>query len=132
MIRSPAIAAAAVALLAACASQPPPRSLARASQAINAATQVNAAAAAPLEMRLAHEKLDAAKAAAQQDRNAEADRLAEEAVANAELAQAKTEEAKSKAALSDVRESVDALRAPPATAPRLVPMPPPAAAPPIR
>jgi hypothetical protein len=114
------LAVAAALTLAACASAPPPRSLAQASQAVDQAGQSGAAAAAPLEMQLARDKLAAALAASVHEENAEADRLAQEAIASAELAQAKTEDAQSRAALTDMQRAIDALRSesarPPAAA----------------
>lgn len=98
------------ALLAACASEPAPRSLAQARQAVETAQEAGAFTAAPLEMRVARDKLDAAQAAAADKRNKDADRLAQEAIVNAELAQAKTQEAESRSALTNVQRSVEALR----------------------
>lgn len=133
MLTARLLSLAVAATLAACASEPPPRSLAQASQAVDQAAQSGAAAAAPLEMTLARDKLMAAQAAADREKTAEADRLAQEAIANAELAQAKADDAKSRAALTDMQRTIEALRSEavkPPTRPEVVQ--PPAATVPLR
>lgn len=72
-----------------CASEPPPPALAQAEQAVRDAQARGAATYAPQEMSLAAARLTAAREAAHNDRPTEAGRLAEEAVVNAELAQAR-------------------------------------------
>lgn len=90
--------------LAACAGEPPPRSLAQARQAVEMTTaSPGVAESAPNELAMARERLDAATAAAARDRNVEADRLAQEAIANAQLAQARAEEARARSALDEMR-----------------------------
>lgn len=66
--------------------------------------------AAPLELRLAREKLDKAKAAMNKKDYLLARRLAEEATVEANLAQAKAKSAKSDKALNETRKSIEALQ----------------------
>jgi uncharacterized protein YaiL (DUF2058 family) len=82
-------------LLGACASTPPPPTdaLQAAELAINRAEEAQSATAAPLEMKRAREKLTAARAAVNSEDPIKARRLAEQARADAEFAQAKAEEA---------------------------------------
>ncbi|CAA7622903.1 DUF4398 domain-containing protein [Magnetospirillum sp. UT-4] len=102
-MRQPAILAAAALALAACASDAPPQApLARAEQAIRSAEGVGAAQAAPLPLRIAQERLAAARSA---DDEARSRRLADEAVASAELAQAQAQAARSQQSLADLRRS---------------------------
>jgi hypothetical protein len=120
-------------LAAACSSAPPPRSLPQAALAVDSAQQANAELAAPLEMQVAREKLDAARAAARDDNNATAERLAEEALVNAELAQAKQEEAQARSAQADVERAAPLAPRPippRPMPPQLAPPPPSATAPP--
>ena len=90
-------------LIAGCSTAPPPPSLAQADQAVVAAQEANASAVAPLEMQAAAARLSDARQAVDNNRTTEADRLAKEAIANAELAQAKNEYSQAQAALNDVQ-----------------------------
>lgn len=89
--------------LAGCSTSPPPPSLAQADQAVVAAQEANASAVAPQEMQAAAARLTSARQAVDNNRMTEADRLAKEAIANAELAQAKNDFAQAQAALNDVQ-----------------------------
>lgn len=85
------LAAAASVLLAACASTPPPSGeLAAAESAIAEARAAGAADYAPVEFGFAQEKLDAARAAIEARKYADAQRAARHAEADAELALAKS------------------------------------------
>jgi len=88
--------------VAACGSSPPPPSLSQAEQAVNAAEAQGARNFAPQEMQTAADRLAAARAAIENDRQEQAARLAQEAVVNAQLAQARMEDAQAQAALAEV------------------------------
>jgi Domain of unknown function (DUF4398) len=112
------LATAALALLAAaCASSSPvPRDkLAVAEQAVKRAEQAGAAEYAPSELSLAREKLSSAAGKADDDdddasRSAdEIGRLAEQATADARLAEAKAQTAKSEKAITEIEDSLRAL-----------------------
>ena len=97
-----AAAALAAALIAACASTPPPT----AAVAVSAAAVAHASGAgapqlAPQEMRLAREKLDRANAAMASQDYGRARSLAEEAQADALLAEARTEALRARKAADD-------------------------------
>lgn len=100
-----------LALVAACATTPPPTDLmSRANSALSEAEQSGARQHAPLEMRFAREKYAAAQSAMGREDYQEARRLAEQAIANARLAEAKADAADARAAAQEVRKSVEALR----------------------
>jgi hypothetical protein len=103
-------AAVATALLAGCASAPPPTDkLALAESAIQRAERSGAQQAAPGELGAAREKLARAQSAA--DRDAEtAARLAEQAELDATLAESRAEAQRARNALTSVEQSLDALR----------------------
>ena len=65
---------------------------------------------APLELRLAREKLDQARRAMDDDDRDRAWRLSEEALADAQLAEAKTNSEKARRNAEEVRKSIEALR----------------------
>jgi hypothetical protein len=103
------------ALLAACASVPAPKSeLATADLALRKADQSDAAHYAPLEARMARDKYQAATKAAGKGENLEARRLAEEAAADAELADVKARAARAKEAADEARASIQNLGSQPA------------------
>lgn len=100
----------AVAVLAACASVPVPKSeLAKADLAIRTAEQSDAAHYAPLDMRKAQDAYQAAQKAVEKDENLDARRLAEDAAADAELANMKARAARAKEAADEARASVKGL-----------------------
>lgn len=103
-------AAVATALLAGCASAPPPTDkLALAESAIQRAERSGAQQAAPGELGAAREKLARAQSAA--DRDAEtAARLAEQAELDATLAESRAEAQRARNTLTTVEQSLDALR----------------------
>ena len=98
--------------LGACASVPPPESqMGKADLALRKAEQADAAHFAPLEMRTARTKLEAARAAMREDRNLEARRLAEQAKLDAILAEATAQTAQRREATDTIRADIEALRA---------------------
>ncbi len=98
--------------LAACAStpMPPAEALQSAQLAINSAEQERATEIAPLDMKLAHDKLGAANAAVVAENMTLALWLADEARVSAELASAKASEAKAKAVNDEMQQSIQALQ----------------------
>ena len=98
--------------LAACASVPPPESeMGKADLALRKAEQADAAHYAPLEMRTARTKLDAARIAMRDEDNLAARRLAEQAKLDALLAEATAQTAQRQAAADAIRADIEALRA---------------------
>lgn len=79
-----------VALFACAGQKPPVEAMTRADMTVKRLDQTKAAEAAPLEMRLAHEKLDQAKKDMDQKNYTEAKNNAEDATVQAELAESKT------------------------------------------
>jgi hypothetical protein len=97
--------------LMACASVPAPKAeMADADTALRAAEQVNAAEQAPLEMRVAREKLEKARAAMRDGSHLEARRLAEEAAADAQVAEMKARNATAQEVAAAIRADIEALR----------------------
>jgi hypothetical protein len=78
--------------------------------AIRGAERSGGAQYAPLELRLAREKLDKARRALDDDKHDEAWRLSEEALADAQLAEAKANSEKARRNAEEVRQSIQALR----------------------
>jgi hypothetical protein len=98
--------------LAACASVPPPKSeIGKADLALRKAEQADAAHFAPLEMRTARTKLEAAHAAMREEENLKARRLAEQAKVDATLAEATAQAAQRQEAADTIRADIEALRA---------------------
>jgi hypothetical protein len=98
--------------LGACASIPPPESqMGKADLALRKAEQADAAHFAPLEMRTARTKLEAARVAMRDEDNLEARRLAEQAKLDALLAEATAQAAQRQEATDTIRADIDALRA---------------------
>jgi hypothetical protein len=98
--------------LGACASVPPPESqMGKADLALRKAEQADAAHFAPLEMRTARTKLEAARAAMRDKDNLEARRLAEQAKLDAVLAEATAQTAQRREATDTIRADIEALRA---------------------
>lgn len=103
---------ASVGLMAACATVPPEPTVAlkAAEQAISVADRARIADAASPELSEAREKLAAAQTAVQDKHMVEAERLALESRADAELASAKTEAAKALAVNEEMKRSTEVLR----------------------
>lgn len=97
--------------LAACATvpAPPTAALQAAESAIGNAEQARAAEYAALELGEARKELTAARAAVDRDQMVLAERLALESRASAELAVARADEARARAANTDLRRSTESL-----------------------
>jgi hypothetical protein len=105
------IAASLLAALAGCASTPVPNEkLAVAKASVQRAEQAGGPAAAPAEMAAARDKLARANQAADARNGAEATQLAEQANADARLAEAMADQARSHKAAVEFDESMNALR----------------------
>ena len=78
--------------------------------AIREAEVSGAAQYAPLDLRLAREKLDRARRALDDDDGDRAHRLSEEALADAQLAEAKTNSEKARYNADEMRKDIEALR----------------------
>lgn len=106
-----AVAAVVVAGLTACASTSPPREeLAAADLAVRDADEAEAGTHAPAPLRRARDKLEEARAAMQAEDYVRARRLAEQALVDAQLAQAQARSAIAQNQVSEMRESIDDLR----------------------
>jgi hypothetical protein len=79
-------------------------------KAVGAARDGNASVNAPLELRLAEEKLQAAKAAADKKEYDQARDLLEEAQVDADLATAKSGSVKAQQVAKEMRDNINALR----------------------
>lgn len=105
-----------VALLTGCGTAgqlPSPQTTAQIAEAqatVNQADQVGAPEHAPLELRMAQQKLEAANVAVAEGKHDKARRLAAEAQVDAELAQIKALSTKSQLAVRQLKESIQALR----------------------
>lgn len=109
-------------LVLACASVPAPKAeMADAETALRAAEQVNAGDQAPLDMRTAREKLEKARAAMRDGDHLAARRLAEDAAADAQVAEAKARNARAQALADAIRADIEALREEGARAGRVQP-----------
>lgn len=98
-------------LAAGCASVPEPKGeLANADLALRKAEAVNAAELAPLDARLAREKLEKAKLEQSEGKNLDARRLAEQAEVDALVAEAKARSTRVQRATEEKQNQVDLLR----------------------
>jgi hypothetical protein len=98
-------------LLAACGSVPPPQEqLAVAELAIRAAGEAEAGARAAAPLRQAHDKLEQARAALQAKDHLAARRLAEQALAVAQRAEAEARAAVAGESLEEMQRDIEALR----------------------
>jgi hypothetical protein len=97
--------------LAGCSTVPPPKdSIAAADLAVREANKSKAPQYSPLELRKAMDKLDEAKRAMDKEEYIRARRLAEEALVDAQLAEAKAASEDARRAANDVRQSLETLR----------------------
>lgn len=98
--------------LAGCSSTPPPRpEVAQAERAVDyALTTEGTAEHASLETQKAREKLELARAALHEERYADAKRLADEALVDAELARAKAEAATMARNADELARTIERLR----------------------
>ncbi|MGH6944141.1 MAG: DUF4398 domain-containing protein [Geminicoccaceae bacterium] len=97
-------------LAGACASTRPPPTLLQARQSVEQAREAPADEYAALELHEAQEKLAAAESAAATDKNAEAERFAQEALINVQLAQAKADAERAESAANELNQGVETLR----------------------
>jgi hypothetical protein len=97
--------------LAACASGPPPDDeIAAAEVALTEAADADAMERAPAPLALARDKLERAQRAVADGDNREAARLAEQALADAQLAAAEARSMTARAHAEEVRTSIETLR----------------------
>ncbi len=88
----------------------PSEKIRNAAQAIDRARQNGAISYAPLEIRLAEDKLKAAEEAMKKEEYETARRLADEALVDAQIAEQKAQGAKSQEAVQELQKTVDTLR----------------------
>jgi hypothetical protein len=89
---------------------PPKDSVAAAELAVQEANKSKAPQYSPLELRMAADKLDEAKRAMNKEEYTLARRLAEEALVDAQVAEAKAASEDARRAASDLRQSLETLR----------------------
>jgi len=106
----PLLLLSAIFLLGGCGGHPPVDKISAAEQAFNEANMSEGDRYAPLEMRIAHEKLDQARAELDDDNYENAAILADEAMINASLASAKVDSAKATKKLEELKKSIGSLR----------------------
>jgi len=106
------IVCATVAVAGCAGRRPPTAKMSAAVTRVVVAEDADASHYAPLEMRLAREKLARAQKAEHEHDNDEAERLAEQSSADAELAQAKASAEKARRNADEMRKAVDALGGP--------------------
>jgi hypothetical protein len=99
-------------VLAGCAGKTPvpEKQITLATQSIAQAESSGAVEFAPVELRLARDKLSQAKLAVDSEENFKARRLADEAMVDANLAEAKARSAKSQKVVEELKESIRILR----------------------
>lgn len=99
-------------LLLGCASKGvvPTEHLVKADTAIRSAQTAEARTYAPLDLKLAEDRLAEARAAVAREDYRGARRLADEALLNAQLAEKKADSQKAKRAAQDMRDTIEALR----------------------
>lgn len=90
--------------------KPPPELFSRAELTLRAAAEARADELAPMDLQRARDKFDAAKKAMAAGKYDEARRLAEVALVEAELAEAKADAEITRMAADGLRQRVDALR----------------------
>ena len=94
-----------------CSSTPPPReAVSQAELAVTQAGQGRAPQYAAPELNKARDKLTEAKRAMDAERHAEARRLAEQALVDAQLAEAKAQAEQQRQVLQELRKSIEALK----------------------
>jgi len=85
-------------------------SLTSAALSIQAAENSNAALYAPMELKLARDKIGAAREAVEKEEFAQAKRLADEALMDAKLAEAKAQSERTKKITQEMKDSIETLR----------------------
>jgi predicted S18 family serine protease len=93
-----------------CAGKPPTDTLSQAELAVQEADSKTASQYAPLELRTAREQLEQAKRALAEEEYDEARRLAEQALVNAQLAEARSAAEKARQAAAEIQKSIQALQ----------------------
>ena len=94
-----------------CASKVAPvENITSAEMAIMAAQESNASVHAPLELKIAADKLNQAKAAMELEEFDKAQRLADEATVDAQLAEAQSRSEKAKKVAQEMRDNIETLR----------------------
>lgn len=100
-----------IALLAGCRTpEGPALAVSEAESAVERATVGEATEHAPLELRLAREKLDEAREKLADEQYDDARRLAEKAIVDARLAEVKAEAATARATADDLQQGVETIR----------------------
>jgi hypothetical protein len=93
-----------------CSGRPPTDALSQAELAVQQANQSKAPEYAPLDLRLAREQLDSAKRALSTKEYERARRLAEQALVQAQLAEAKAGSESARRVAAELARSIEALR----------------------
>jgi non-homologous end joining protein Ku len=93
-----------------CAGKPPLEKLSQADLAVQQADKSTASQYAPLELQIAREQLDSAKRAMDTKKYEDARRLADQALVNAQLAEAKAAAEKTRQTAAELRKSIETLR----------------------
>ena len=88
----------------------PAQEIGKAELAISSANTSSAPTDAPLELQIAREKMDLAKAALRNDQYVLARRYAEQAQVDAQLAEVKAESETARASARELKETIDVLR----------------------
>jgi hypothetical protein len=101
----------ALVMVVGCAGKPPVETLSRADLAVQEADKKTASQYAPLELKTAREQLDQANRAMHEKEYDEARRWADQALVNAQLAEAKTGAEKARQAAAELQKSIQTLRA---------------------
>lgn len=105
------VTAASAVVATACASTPPPmEQLATSRAALSQAERGGAGEYAAVELLAAREKMNRAEVAMRDGRNDEARRLAEQAEADAVLAEARARSGQSQKAVDDMKQAIETLR----------------------
>jgi hypothetical protein len=97
--------------MAGCAGNPPLATLSQAELAVQQADKQTASQYAPLELKTAREELERAKRAVDDEEYDEARRLADQALVDAQLAEAKAGAEKARQAAAELQKSIQTLRA---------------------
>ena len=100
----------AIGFLACAGKQPPIEAMTRADMTVKRVDQTKAVQAAPLDMRIAHEKLEQAKRDMEHKNYEAAQRNAEDASALAELAESKSNLQDTKAKTTDAQQGLETLQ----------------------
>jgi hypothetical protein len=110
LTRTIGVLAVAGALCACQTPRQPIEAVARADAALDQADLGEAAEHAPLELRLAREKLEKAKSRLRAERYTDARRLAEQALVDVQLAEVKAESAEARETAQDLREGIQTIQ----------------------